>query len=411
MLTPTRSASLGLQIPMDFELKLLETALKGKKVFESFWEKESAEYDVRKRVICLEILLELEAWEKDGNLDPLERRVNELVQRLKRVDINMYNRGMVVYGGILEFKNSQIETLDAKFETMLTVDLPQTMTEETNEFRTPRSESQVSVSAFRNISLGVAGVSSTLGNLRPNFNASEELSIFQPPKENEANHPSTIGCVTAKISNIGEHCSETQLSDSILMLGFDGDLDTCTNNGEKTPQESQLQLKDCFKTELIEEVLSIENDDELKLDSFASEKISGNGIVISNFPVKEFKDPLEWTVGQSKFKVTSIAELRIKHHVLVEGNFRKRCRGLKWRKYFGFLIGSGVMIYFRDGIFKKVADFRNSTISKLDGKQFRINFQNVYVDSKPTQWLLEFCDADDLNLWYEKIFPFCNGIR
>jgi len=160
-----------------------------------------------------------------------------------------------------------------------------------------------------------------------------------------------------------------------------------------------------LKKDNLEEVLNIDcdDDDDLKVH-YDAEKM-----VLGEFPEADFKEPVKWTVGQQTFKVDTIAELRRKHHVLIEGYFRKRCKGLKWREYFGFLMNNGVMIYFRDGIFKKVADFGKSKISKFDDKHSRLSIEGVNVDSKLTHWLMEFKDVKSFVFWSRKINRFSKG--
>jgi len=324
-----------------------------------------------------EILKEMEDYGKNGNLKRLEERGKDLVTRIEKSDSNLYNRVMVVYNNILERKHSQ-ENLDDTFEKMLNTVLP---------------------------------VSSTTDLLSPaKFSRIDGLSIFNSPiaKPKQVitfpNVPNKISL--AHISN-KEDSLETKCRlsrEEVLIVPWDLEDDLGTPRNEKTQPEMDdaKQSQHDFKEDNREEVLDIAyDDDDLKVH-YEAEKM-----VLGKFPEADFKETVEWTVGQQTFKVNTIAELRRKHNVLIEGYFRKRCKGFKWCEYFGFFMNNGVMIYFRDGNFKKFADFRKSTVSKMDDKHLRLTIERVNVDSKPTGWLMEFKDFERLVFWSRKINRFC----
>jgi len=189
-------------------------------------------------------------------------------------------------------------------------------------------------------------------------------------------------------------------------LSFENEAIASRCSSERTSNDIPIGISS--KPRLIGDIAeeADENIDDLKVHAPLVEKIPERVIALGKFP-GDFKFPVEWVIDQNTYKVHSIAELRQKFIVLIEGTFRKRCRGLKWREYFGFFLDNGVMIYFRSGMFKKVADFRSSTINKVKGKYSRLNVDGLIVDSKETEWLLEFSDMVKLNLWYQTIIRFC----
>jgi len=103
------------------------------------------------------------------------------------------------------------------------------------------------------------------------------------------------------------------------------------------------------------------------------------------------------------YRAKSIADLRRKHNVLVEGPFRKRCRYHKWKSYYGFILDTGVMIYFREGVFKKVADFRKCSNVLLKVKQCSLTIEDLQLASTVTNWIMKFASKKACITWYEII--------
>jgi len=129
-------------------------------------------------------------------------------------------------------------------------------------------------------------------------------------------------------------------------------------------------------------------------------------IVLEDFPGGDFQKQIKWTVDNKVYTSLNIEELRTKYVVLVEGAFQKRCRGFRWRKYFGFFLSTGIMVYFREEgksgmVFKKAVDFRNNTISLPNNEQFRLN-----VITKERSWLLKFRTRKHLDVWKDAINVF-----
>jgi len=384
--SPNWNVSLRLGISAEFEVNLLEIALKGKNAFETFKDIEGADWDTRKLEMWNEISQDIEHYEKNGNLKRLEERGKDLVTRIEKSDSNLYKRVTVVYNNILERKLSQ-ENLDVNFEKMLNTELP------------ALEESKID------------GLSPMImvppGRI-------DGLSIFDSPlakskeviKFPNVSKTSTAHNFTEKHS-LGTKSRLSKETVFVVPWILDDDLGAGSNNeNTQRDMDNAKQLRCYWKKDNLEEVLNIEyDDDDLKVH-YEAEKM-----VLGEFPEPDFKAIVEWTVGQQTFKVNTIAELRRKHNVLIEGDFRKRCKGLKWREYFGFFMDNGTMIYFRDGNFKKVADFRESTISKMDDKYSRLTIEGVNVDnSKLRDWLLEFKDVETLVFWYRKFKRFCKGI-
>jgi len=104
--SPKRRTSLGLLTSTSFELGLLEVAVKGKKTFETLWNKERANYNVNEQIIFLEILQEIKLWEKDGNSKLLVERARNQVVRIKNHK-SLHNRALLVYRDFLNLSLSR----------------------------------------------------------------------------------------------------------------------------------------------------------------------------------------------------------------------------------------------------------------------------------------------------------------
>jgi len=135
--------------------------------------------------------------------------------------------------------------------------------------------------------------------------------------------------------------------------------------------------------------------------------------------VLDFKGPISWTVDRNKHTAANIVELRLKFGILMEGLFLKRCRDGKrfkvkeWRKYYGFLLSNGFLLYFRSMksksiVFKKAADFRENqtTIISYNSKRYRKDSFRLDVRTAERKWSLSFGSKEDLSAWYEVINRF-----
>jgi len=217
------------------------------------------------------------------------------------------------------------------------------------------------------------------------------LDIFEKPSEANEGYKtccghdeitfdiSSPGISSPGISSPGTACEE----DSVILLG---------NYDKMKHSKERESLVDDFKTE--------PSDNQWNLT-----------VKLGSFPGKDFQEPIEWTVDNTIFKANNIADLRSKHDVLIEGAFRKRCRTKRWRDYYGFFLCTGVMIYFRNEVYKKVADFRKSTVIIQKSKPYRLTVEDVYVDTEQTHWPLQFSSAKHFNTWYETITRFSKGER
>merc|ERR1719397_733458 len=157
-------------------------------------------------------------------------------------------------------------------------------------------------------------------------------------------------------------------------------------------------LNKCFEQKEPKE-FSSGNDEDENLDFKREQDYQVQG----NFPQKDFKFLLFWVVETVTYRAKNPADLRNKHNVLVEGEFKKRCRSRRWRKYYGFILDTGVMIYFRKGVFKKVADFRNSTRILQKVKQCSLDIRDVYLASKATTWSIQFDSAKICKVWHKTL--------
>jgi len=390
-----REASLDLKTHASFDVKLLEVAVKGSKAFRDLWDKEGAEYDINKQVMWYETLQEVECWECNGNLSFLEQRVRKLVVRLK-VTEELHTRALVIYRDLLDLSHSPRTTyipqgeIDEKFHHMEIVELPQV------------DEENMSPSSDRLV-IGTGLIGTLLGE--PTNEPA--LSIFQKPEEEEGGTTGAsdtgptgeIGCEIQyryKLSSVNSN-SFTEAPGATLPGTISMDSE-CTEgmsiDDEKVRYSSGAE--------------GSANDRKTRSSSAMAARKSFN---LGNFPWGDFKEAVEWRVDKQTYKAENIDDLRKNHKVLVEGTFQKRCRGHKWRHYYGFFMDTGVLLYFRKEYFKKVADFRNSTVSMPRGKHFRLNVERITLDSKENNWLMEFDLNVHLAIWYRAMVLVSKGVK
>merc|ERR1719320_903006 len=168
---------------------------------------------------------------------------------------------------------------------------------------------------------------------------------------------------------------------------------------------SMCSMRDSLNLPILSQKCLTLDDVDLKID-FEGEKTPK---VRGSFPGKDFKNPIEWKVDKITYKATSLNDLRRNHDIVMEGTFRKLGgRFHRWSYYYGFFLDTGVMLYFKKDIFKRVVDFRKSTPFIPKGKQFKLNIRGLYVDSKASDWLLKFENEKTLDTWYETILKFSN---
>jgi len=401
--------SLGLRTRKPFELQILEIAIGGRKVLEKYWKEEGENFDISEQVMCLEILNEFQEFEKDGSVDLLLDRARNQVVKMKG-DKSLHHRALLVYRYYLNLsisrestdyglqirsdgstelipesreresktysRSSQVLTIDERLDLMIGIELPVMQEEESSsqmESGTKTKEGEPSESSCEVVSLFDDKMSQ------------ETLSIFQRPAETEG--------------FISDSCfvypdareKEKSMSDMWLYA-------------EKSERESMFSQRDSFVSPIIpEKFMPWKDDVDLKIAPEAENTQSAVG----SFTGKDFKTPIEWKLGNITLKAKSISDLRRNHDILIEGSLRKRGgRCHTWRNYYGFLLDTGVMLYFRKEDFKRAVDFRKSTPSIPKSKQFKLNIRGLYVDSKPSNWQLKFANEKTLNNWYDAILKF-----
>jgi len=116
-------------------------------------------------------------------------------------------------------------------------------------------------------------------------------------------------------------------------------------------------------------------------------------------------------VDRVTYRAKSIADLRAKHNVLIEGAFKKRCRYKRWQRYYGFILDTGIMIYFREGVFKKVADFRNCSHVSLKVEQCSLDIKDLHLGSRVTNWIIKFDSKKVSKTWYEIIVKISRNAK
>jgi len=420
---PKRGTSLGLQTPTSFELQLLELALKGKRAFEAHWAKHGTKYDVDEEVMCYEILQEIEIWERDENVKLLQERARKLVVRMK--DTNLHERAKVVYRDFLDIDRSPREDLDTNLPPVLqrySVTLSDKVRGSTSSSQARQRESVECSSQIPDIELSIFQVPSGTDEkldvdkwVNTELPLSNEEDSSTAPKEvtqkleGEPSIPSTSGDVSCEVLDIFDKPAET--NEGCKITRDEEDLIfRISINHELSDGESIYPIVDTM-TPGSEGSYQIEGMDDNKIDLCLDENPWELAAQLGNFPAKDFQASIKWKVDKTIYKAKNLADLRSEHDVLVEGSFRKRCRTKIWRDYYGFFLATGVMIYFRREVYKKVADFRRCTVSMQNSKRYRLVVQDVYIENKKTTWPLEFSSTRHLTTWYKTIARFSKGFK
>jgi len=420
---PKRGTSLGLQTPTSFELKLLEVALKGKRAFEAHKAKQVSKYDVDEKVMCYEILQEIEIWESNENVKLLQDRARKLVVRMR--DTNLHKRALVVYRDFLDIDRSPRQDLDINPPPVLqrySVTLSDKVPGSTSSSQARQRESVECSSQIPDIELSNAQVPSTTDEkldvdkwVNTELPLSNEEDSSTAPKEvtqkleGEPSIPSTSGDVSCEVLDIFDKPAETH--EGCKITRDDEDLIFHISiNHELSDEESIYPIVDTM-TPGSEYSLQIEGMDDNKMDLSLGENPWELAAQLGSFPAKDFQALIKWKVDKTIYEAKNLADLRSEHDVLVEGSFRKRCRTKIWRDYYGFFLATGVMIYFRREVYKKVADFRKCTVSMQNSKRYRLVVQDVYIDNKKTTWPLEFSSTRHLTTWYKTIARFSKGFK
>jgi len=93
----------------------------------------------------------------------------------------------------------------------------------------------------------------------------------------------------------------------------------------------------------------------------------------------------------------------------MEGPFekkRKRRVAYRWKHYYGFLIASGMLLYFGQDKnkkidFKKAVDFRENSVTVSKDDRLRLD---VYAQGR--NWLLKFAMQKEISDWHDAIKQF-----
>jgi len=402
--TESNRTSLGLCTRKPFELQILEIAVGGRKALEKYWKEEGHKLDIGEQVMCLEILKELEQFEKDGSIAMLIERARNQVVKMKGSK-SLHHRALVVYRYYLTLsisreglddgrqilreestdvtiergeresktysRSSQVLNIDDRLDFMMDIELPELQDE----------DSSVLLESGLKIQWGEPSESSCEVTSPFDDNIScETLSIFGRPTEME-------GFIPRSSFVVPDLVRAKSLSSICLAEKFD-------------ERDSIVSKRDSFVSPMISEKCVLRNDDvDLKID--VGEKTPGSR---ASFCGKDFNAPIEWKFDKFTFKVINSTDLRRNHDILMEGSFRKRggkCH--TWRDYYGFFLDTGVLLYFRKNDFKRAVDFRKSTPFIPKSTQFKLNIRGLHVSSKPSDWVLKFANEKKLSTWYDTI--------
>jgi len=403
--------SLGLRTPPSFELQLLEIAMGGKETLEKHWKEETERFDISENVMCLEILREFEQLEKGGNTEMLVERARNQVVKMKGCKY-LHHRALLAYRYYLNLsisrqsldysslrtrrgesvdrgipresrereskeysRSTQVLTIDERLDVMLGIELPEMLEEESSNWVESGMKTQQSEQS---------GSSCEVLSIVQD-SCCERQSIFKVPRETE-----------------GFISPGSPLSSGVLQ---ENSLSEMWSNAEKSGERcSILKVQNSPNLPIQPQKCLTRDDVDLKID-FEGEKTPK---VRGSFPGKDLKNPIEWKVDNIVYLAMSLSDLRKSHDIVMEGTFRKRgARCHRWRKYYGFFLDTGIMLYFRGGVFKRVADFRKSTPFIPKSKQFILNIRGLYVNSKASDWLLKFENEKKLDTWYETILKLC----
>jgi len=410
---PERGTSLGLQTSASFELWLLEVAVRGRELFENSWNDQAT---IDEQVMFLEMLEEIQLWEKTGCNNLLVERARNLVVRMKH-ERSFHQRALVVYRNILHMRYSRTGTnrswqqrdgwiagslvpwsntesscpqslmFDEKFDEALNVEFPDI----------DDDDSSISIEFCFRTSQGQPSRISCEPADKFNEVSGESLSIFIKPT------------VTGEVSRTPFDATPSMLSKIDYTTANYEDDDPTPALENRSTSYIQLCLGDEPPSQSVLTKTTVHNGSkELFIKDDADEKIDIVDVQVPQFlgtvPEWDFKSLILWTVDKVNYRAKSIADLRSKHNVLIEGTFRKRCWYQRWQRYYGFILDSGVMLYFQQGVFNKVADFRNcGHVSRKVEQQCCLNIEGLLVASKVTKWIIKFTSKKVCETWCEII--------
>jgi hypothetical protein len=348
-----RRASLGLLTTPEFQLKLLEGAIKGKKIFDTLWDNN---YEVQQQLLWHEISQEVEVWQNEGNLEMLLTRGRRLAVKLKE-EKALHVRALKIYCQILEI--SRRKNL---------ADSQQFLAVEWGEPEHSIREGKSSVLSIH------ADPSARMYEYPVSFDywddckiaSEEERGCSMSTEIDEATQPGSVQWSKKKQQRLAKP--------GIGDLGWDG-----------------------LKIKLIQE-----NEDEVKYED-------GRRLTVDSFK-GDFHEPIQWKVGDKTCTALNVNDIRSKNKVMIEGPFEKRRMAYRWKHYYGFLTAKGVLIYFgqeknNEIDFKKAVDFRGNSITVSKDDQLRFT---VYAAGR--NWLLRFATKKEFSDWHAAIKIFSRSL-
>lgn len=374
----------------EFQLKLLEGATKGKKVFDTFWDDD---YNNQQKLLWDSISKEVHIWETEGNLDLLIYRGRQLAAKLKDEEGALRHKALQIYLNILEISRRKSRKENYKNQDNLATPI--------SDFN--KSESPLSLLALRPEQFAT-GIDSLQGepSMEPSYKGEGKRSIWGSHAESlpdKSDKSMTYQCQIMPESY--DDCKIPSDDERSRFISIELDMETQPGSkqwSKKKENRKQRGRSDSlgFTVELIDE-----KDDEIQFDL-------GRRLSVEIFK-GDFAEPIQWKLNNETHTASSVDEIRSKHNVLMEGPFEKRRKrrvAYRWKHYYGFLIASGVLIYFgqeknKEIDFKKAVDFRENTLTVSKDDQLRL-----YVYSEGRNWHLKFATTKEISDWHDAIKQF-----
>jgi len=370
---PQRKGSLGLLTSPEFELKLLEGASKGKKIFDTLWDNA---YNVQQQLLWHEISQEVEVWEKKGNLDLLLARGRQLAVKFKDLkdDEKSYHlRALQIYCHFLEVSRRKSRQKPRR-ETLSLLTL------RPDPFATGDSlQGEPSIEPSYNRE----GKRSALGSCFDSIDEKSRTVETPIPRESLDDYKRPSGDERGRIMSI--EIDEASQPGSLQW-------------SKKKQRLANKNLLDPFGWDDVQIDLMDEHEDEVKSQC-------GRRLTAETFE-GDFEEPIEWKVDNQTYFAKNVKDIRSKYNVQVEGPFEKRRMAYRWKHYYGFLTSGGMLIYFgqeknKPIDFKKAVDFRQNSITVLNDNKLRFN-----VHSAGRNWLLKFNTPKEFSDWHKAIKKF-----
>jgi len=384
--TPT---SLELLTSAEFQLKLLEGATKGRKVFDTLWDND---YNNEQKLLWHTISKEVNIWETEGNLDSLIYRGRQLAVKLKFEEA-LRDRALQIYLCILEInrRKSRDENSDKTQDNLVTP---------ISDFN--KSEPRLSLFSLHQDHFAI-GIDSLQGepSMEQSYKGEEKWSIWGSHASllDKSDKSMTYQCQFSpelnddrKIASDGERSRFTSI-----------ELDMETQPGSKLWSKKLENRKQRGQSDSLDFAIELidEKEDEIIIHV-------GRRLSVESFK-GDFAEPIQWKLNDKTYTASSVNEIRSKHNVLIEGPFKKRRQrrvAYRWKRYYGFLIASGVLIYFgqeknEEIDFKKGVDLRKNSMTVSKDDHLRLD---VYAEGR--NWLLKFATTKEISNWHDAIKQF-----